>query len=103
MQSEARPLLLAHGLTRDFLIHHRVCPLSWNSDGSLHIGTAPNAELDALDELALAYDATVTQSEMTDADLSRAIERLATSAESSIELARATAGDDDATADARDL
>ena len=99
----ARPVALAPGLTRDFLLHHRICPVEWTDDGTLVVASAPAALPGGLEELAFAYACRAIARETADADVVRHIERLTTSAERSIELARAAAGDDDLASDVRDL
>src|SRR5690348_7625019 len=47
---------LAAGVSREYLLHHRVCPRILAADGSLVVATAPDAILPtALDDLAIAY------------------------------------------------
>jgi hypothetical protein len=36
-------LTLAPGLTREFLLHHRICPRALADDGTLTIAVAPDA------------------------------------------------------------
>jgi len=105
-------LALADGLSREYLLHHRVCPTALSADGArLVVATAPDALLDALDDLAVAYRCAEVEREPTPApDVERLIERLTTQAERAIELARVDAGgasgdgeDDAFAADVRDL
>src|SRR5437867_3881577 len=102
-------ITLAAGVSRDYLLYHRLCPRARRDDGTVVVAVAPDAlpdgVEDALDDLAFAYRSTVT-SEVAPADeVERLIERLTTHAERTIELARANAGSDtdDLTADVRDL
>ncbi|MFN2397820.1 MAG: GspE/PulE family protein [Gemmatimonadaceae bacterium] len=99
-------LVLAESLTREYLLHHRVCPLHFQSDGTLVIAAAPNALLaDAVDDLAIAYGCpSVTEPASVD-DVLRLIERLTHSAEAVIELQTAESEGDggDASADVRDM
>src|SRR5215213_5584841 len=88
----ARPVALAPGLTRDFLLHHRICPVEWADDGTLLVASAPAALPGGLEELAFVYACRAIPRETADADVVRHIERLTTNAERSIELARAAAG-----------
>jgi type II secretory ATPase GspE/PulE/Tfp pilus assembly ATPase PilB-like protein len=98
-------LALADGLSREYLLHHRLCPRAWAPDGNLVVAAAPDALLDGLDDIAFAYGKSVSVETVESADLEQLIERLTTSAERSIELARAalSGDDDDLTADVRDL
>ncbi len=100
---------LAEGLTREYLLHHRLCPVERGASGDLRIAAAPDALLeDAIPDLERAYQCSVVPMLVSDADVVRLIERLVAHADheaASIELARVTAnGDvDDRTADIRDL
>ncbi|HEX7980449.1 MAG TPA: GspE/PulE family protein [Gemmatimonadaceae bacterium] len=98
-----RAVVLAPGLTRDFLLHHRICPVEWADDGTLVVASAPAALPGGIEELAFAYACPAIARDTPDADVVRHIERLTTSAERSIELARAATGDDDLASDVRDL
>jgi type II secretory ATPase GspE/PulE/Tfp pilus assembly ATPase PilB-like protein len=101
----APPLALADGLSRDYLLHHRVCPQSIGDDGTLVVATAPNALLDALDDIALAYRRHVSTQVATQQEVEQLVERLTTRAERTVELALqgATDADENLTADVRDL
>lgn len=101
--SVGRPVVLAPGVTRDFLLHHRLCPIEWSDDGSLLIAAAPEAIRVGMDEIAFAYSCHATTRDTSDADVVRHIERLTTNAERTIELARAEGRDDDLASDVRDL
>ncbi len=94
---------LAGGITRDFLLHHRLCPKARLDGGGVLVATGPGVLADALDEIAVAYRALVVTEETTDSELDRLIERLTTTAERSIELQRAESGEDELAADVRDL
>ncbi|HTD61421.1 MAG TPA: ATPase, T2SS/T4P/T4SS family, partial [Gemmatimonadaceae bacterium] len=96
-------IVLADGLTRDYLLHHRVCPTGYADGGAVRISAAPDALLDdALDDLRLVYGAEVVVEPASLGDVERAIERLTTRAGRDIELARVD-HDDERTADVRDL
>ena len=97
-----RELPLAEGLSREFLFHHRLCPRGVSAAGELVVAAAPDALLDALDELAYAYGLPARAESAPAEEVERLIERLATRAEKSIELAQVHANDDLA-ADVRDL
>ena len=101
----APPIALADGVSRDYLIHHRLCPKALSDDGHLVVDVAPNAFRDALDDLSFAYRRTVVVEEVTTDEVERLIERLTTRSERSIELARidSEGEDDTGTADVRDL
>jgi type II secretory ATPase GspE/PulE/Tfp pilus assembly ATPase PilB-like protein len=100
-----RPLTLAAGLTREFLLHHRMCPREWRDTGTLIVAVAPGAELDGLQDIGLAYGARTSTLDETSAEVDGLIERLTNRAERLIELARAAegTGEDDLATDVRDL
>jgi len=107
-----RPALaLADGLSREFLLHHRLCPKDRREDGAIVVAVSADAARDALDDIAFVYRAPVVTEEVKSEEVDRLIERLTTNSERSIELARASASDgglvddltDSGTADVRDL
>jgi general secretion pathway protein E len=93
---------LAEGLSREFLLHHRLCPLALRG-GALVVAAAEGALLDGLDELSFAYGCTVVTEPATLADVERMVERLATRSDRLIELAQVHGEADDLAADVRDL
>ena len=93
---------LAEGITREFLLHHRLCPVQLRPDGTLVVAAADDALVDAVDDLAFAYGRPVQVQPASGADVERGIERLATRAERMIELAQVH-GEDDLATDVRDL
>ncbi len=94
---------LAESLSREYLLHHRVCPTAYRADGTLVVAAAPHALLDALDDLGHAYRCAIVVEPATDEELDRYIERVSTRAERAIELARADTELDELTTDVRDL
>jgi type II secretory ATPase GspE/PulE/Tfp pilus assembly ATPase PilB-like protein len=98
-------LALPHGLTREYLLHHRLCPRALTADGTLVVAVAPDALLDGLDDVAFAYGKPVTVESVAAAEIDQLIERITTRSDRTIELARAAAAEaaDDLTADVRDL
>jgi general secretion pathway protein E len=101
------PVPLATGVSREYLLHHRVYPRAFDDHGSLVVAVAPDALLpEALDDLSIAYGSSVIPESASADEVERLIERLSTEAERTIELARAgtdDAWDDPLTADVRDL
>jgi general secretion pathway protein E len=98
-----RPLLLAEGLSREFLLHRRIVPKCFADDGALVVAVTPDALLDEVDELGILYDAPVAVEQASREEVEQLIERLASTSEKEIELSGAGAEDDDFTADARNL
>jgi general secretion pathway protein E len=92
-------------LSREFLLHHRCCPVERAADGTIRVAIAPAALRDALDDIAVAYDCATTPTDVTDEELDRLIERITTRSDRDIQLERDDAGltDDDTTTDVRDL
>jgi type II secretory ATPase GspE/PulE/Tfp pilus assembly ATPase PilB-like protein len=105
------PFVLAEGLSREFLLHHRLCPKERRDDGTIVVAVAPDAARDALDDVAFVYRSPVLAEEVKGDEVDRLIERLTTNAERAIELvgesalARVQSGlvEDDLTTDVRDL
>ncbi len=93
------------GVTRDYLLHHRLCPSAVASGGRLVLAVAPGVRPAAISDLACTFQRDVTTNPVTDAELERLIERLTSRAERSIELSRVNESEDEASlaADVRDL
>ncbi len=97
-------LSLADGLSREYLIHHRVCPIRFGDDGSVVVAAAPDALLDdALDDIGFSYRRPAVAEEHPFEEVERLIERLTTAAERLVELERIDGADDEYAADVRDL
>lgn len=95
---------LAEGLTREYLLHHRICPARMSDSGTVVLFAAPDALLDdARDDLAFAYGRPVEFESADAADVERLIERITTRADRQIELERADGELDEGTTDVRDL
>src|SRR5438034_11446274 len=93
---------LADGVSRDYLLWHRLCPMGRTADGRLLVAAAPGASLDGLDELAIAYGVDVEHVEASQGELESLIERLTAGAGAQLELDGVREGDD-LEADVRDL
>jgi len=95
---------LADGVSREYLLHHRICPRAFLAPDTLEVAVGPGALLDGIDDLGVAYNARVVTETVGAPELDQLIERVTSGAERSIELARA--GDlngNEALADVRDL
>src|SRR5215217_1346396 len=97
------PLTLAAGVTREYLLHHRLCPKSTTDDGSLVLATTADSLLSGADDIAFAYGRSVAFETVPREELERLIERLTTRSERTIELAKADSATDTLSADVRDL
>lgn len=91
-------LALLDGLSREFLLHHGVCPLRIDEVGALVVGVTPGLHRVALDDLAQLYARRIETTDVTNADLEQAVERLL-AMEAEPDDAMATT----ASADVRDL
>ncbi len=97
------PLALADGLTRDYLLHHRVCPKQLMDDGLLVVAATDDAILAGADDIAFVYQRPIVLEVVSRAELERLVERLTTRAERTVELARVDTNSDDLATDVRDL
>jgi hypothetical protein len=96
-------LALAPGLTRDYLLHHRLCPKSIRGDGVLIVAATGDALRRGTEDIAHAYRLPIACETVERAELERLIERLTTRSERSVELARIDTSTDDLATDVRDL
>lgn len=102
--SSLQPLSLAEGLSREFLLHHRLCPKQLAPDGTVVVALAPDASRDALDDVAFAYRRAVTSEDASFDEVERLVERLTNRAERAIELQRIEGDvEDGLTTDVRSL
>lgn len=68
---------LAAGVSREYLLHHRVCPIAFADDDILMVATAPDALLpEALDDLGVAYRKRTVAEERPLHEVERLIARL---------------------------
>jgi general secretion pathway protein E len=93
---------LIAGLSREFLLHHRVCPQEIAADGRLVLAAAEDAFLGCLEDFALLYNRQVRLERVETSELEQMVERLAATAERPLEL-KPGGEDDDFTTDIRDL
>ncbi|HET7463770.1 MAG TPA: GspE/PulE family protein [Longimicrobium sp.] len=96
-------LPLAEGLSREFLLHHRLCPWHVTPEGTLVVAAEEGSRLEGADDLGFAYARPVAVQLTTGDELERLIERISTRGERAIELQRVHGADDDLAADVRDL
>lgn len=92
---------LHDALSREFLLHHRVCPKAIDADGSLLVAVAPDPLEDALEDLRILYGRPVVTTSVSPTELEQLVERLCADAESL--LAVLSTDDIEGTADVRDL
>ena len=100
MTLQTSSLALAAGLTRDYLLHHRMCPTPIDGEGALVIAVTDHSRLSGADDIAFAYRSGSALETVPHEELDRLIERLTTRSERTIELARIDHSAADATADA---
>jgi general secretion pathway protein E len=103
MTLQSSSLTLMGGLTRDYLLHHRVCPKGFADDGTLVIAVTDGSLLAGADDIAFAYRRAATLETVAREELERLVERLTTRSERTIELARADHAGEDLTGGVRDL
>lgn len=96
-------ITLAECVTRDFLLHHRVCPRVVRDDGALEVAVEAASLRGALDDLSCAYGRHVTTVDVSPRELDEMIERLTSDASSGGGDALPHDEDVAALADARDL
>jgi general secretion pathway protein E len=101
--TDTNAFALAPALTREFLLHHRVCPRTFADDGRLLVAKANDAHCGALDDIARVYERQIVVETVPREHLEQLIERLTTRTERDIELARGDLAADDASTDVRDL
>src|SRR5262249_24078902 len=97
------------GVTREYLVHHCVCPIGRDADGRVRLATTADSALeDALEDLAPLYASQMAPEIVSVGDVERLIERLTAhvspDAVDIIELAPGDLGaPDERTTDVRDL
>jgi len=100
---EDSALALTGGLSREYLLHHRVCPVTVADDGGILVAVTDNSILAALDEISIAYDRPVAPTTVAPKELERLIERVANRTDHEVEVRGIDFADDDTAADVRDL
>jgi general secretion pathway protein E len=104
MPDTGNVVTLADGVSRDYLLHHRVCPMTLSENGALMVATAPDALVpEALDDLALAYRRVIVAEELPRHEVERLIARLTAGMEPTLTLARGDDEDEALVADVRDV
>jgi general secretion pathway protein E len=101
--SSSASITLANGLSREYLLHHRCCPLDLAADGTVVVATAPDSIVEALDDIGVAYGRIAVPRETNGAEVDRLIERLTTRAERALAIDREQDPPSDDMADARIL
>lgn len=97
------PFTLAPELSREYLLHHRICPKAFGDEGSVIIAATDGAFQVGIDEVAEVYRRRACVETVARDELERLIERLTTRTERTVELARAVSAGDDLATDVRDL
>ena len=102
--AEPSPVQLLPQLTREFLLHHAVCPLAIESTGELTIAVGPDVIHSGIDDLSVLYRAPVRQLPMSESELAAHIERAVAAANREVDLgSHESAEADNLDADVRDL
>src|SRR4051812_37034245 len=87
---EAYPLgppPLPERVSREFLLHHRLCPARWQSNGALCVAVTSDSLLTGLDDLSIAYERVVIPEVVSPRELDLLIARLTSPEEAGIEVA----------------
>ena len=103
MSNSEKPTPLAERISREFLVHHQLCPAAILPDGALAVATTAHSLLDGLDDLSIAYARRVVPELTTPEDLDMRIARVAADEEPDVQLENAASPDDSFTSDVRDL
>lgn len=105
MHSSAVPLPLASGISRSFLLRHRICPLAEDGEGQLVVAVGENASSVAIAEVAELYGRRAASHPCSREELEQYIERITTEADRlvALDLVRDDDPDDERTTDVRDL
>ena len=96
----AAELFAAAVVSREYLLHHRVCPDRLDGDGALVVALGPGAFLEAIPELCDVYERKIVTRNVTDDELERMIERITAHVQDG---ADATHLHEDDTADVREI
>lgn len=95
---------LASGLTKEFLLHHRVCPIGLDEQGRLNVAVGPDALGCGLEDLSFIYRAQIEEYPVNAPELVSLIERAIRAGDRDVHLTRdPEALSDDLAADVRDL
>ncbi len=98
----AKPVPLVDRVSREFLVHHQICPVGLLEHGGLAVAITEQSLLDGLDDLSIAYERLVVPELTSPEDLDMRIARLVAAEEPDVELEH-PADDERFTSDVRDL
>ena len=94
---------LPASVSREFLLHHRICPLGFRPGGALRVAVEEASLLNGLDDLSVAYERPVVSEEVPPNDVQALIDRLASPGHSVEDLHPAEGDDPEVRADLVDL
>lgn len=103
LRDTADEFRLAAGISREFLLHHRLCPKARTADGKIVVAVSDDSMLDALDEIACAYHCETAIETADTREIERLIERLSTRTEADLQLVGSEPGAELMSADVREL
>lgn len=93
---------LAPGISREFLLHHRICPTHVNPDGTVAVAVESTSLLEGVDDLSVAYGRPVIAHPLSAAEVQMLIARV--TADGSAEIFKSKEGADELLgSDIRDL
>lgn len=80
------PVKLSDRVSREFLLHHRLCPLGALADGSLMVAVTQGSLMAGLDDLSVAYMRPVVVHTLSEQNLDSLIARLVSAETTDVEL-----------------
>jgi general secretion pathway protein E len=102
-EAEATPIELASRVSRDFLLHHRLCPTGVLQDGALVVAVTDGSLLAGVDDLSIAYDRRVVTQPIPPHELDLLIARLTSNEDTSVAVEHGDTDDAAFASDIRDL
>lgn len=98
------PFLLPTGLSKEFLAHHRICPIETLNDGSLAVGVTQGSLMAGLDDLSLSSGRPVVARTISEREFAELLARAtaASGSDDEVEVSAANEDDSDLTRDIRD-
>jgi general secretion pathway protein E len=97
------PAKLPPGVSREFLLHHRICPIHFTADGAVGVAIEPASLLEGVDDLSVAYGRAVVVQQQSAEDVQMLIARVTSEGEAQFDLPRQESPDDTLASDIRDL
>jgi general secretion pathway protein E len=103
LEPGAEPAVLPAEVSREYLLHNRICPLVVDRDGAVEVAVEPDSVLQSLDDLGVLYGAPVVPVQRDPAEIPLLIERLVARTSRDVRLRDAGLLPDEMEADVRNL